>query len=219
MSSSGVGVMAQTYVPSWFGSELQNRRSPQSYVQLQNAGNVPMHVTGASLGGASASQFAITSNTCAGATVDANTFCRVYLTFTPTTTGSISATVAFTDDGADSPQVATMNANGMPPGAIPSQTAIDFGVVSDAGGTASQIVQLSNPTAQPLHVTAAAISVGATVFHASADSCSGATVAPGASCSVTVTFVPPSAVAGFSGTLAFTDDGTPAAHPLSTLAS
>src|SRR5258708_2681425 len=217
-SPSGRGVMAKTYVPSWFGYQPQNSTSPQSYVQLQNAGNLPMHVTGASLGGASASQFAISSDTCAGATVDTNTFCRVYLTFTPTTTGSISATVAFTDDGADSPQVATINGNGIAPGAIPSQTAIDFGVVSDAGGTASQIVQLSNPTAQSLHVTAAAISVGATVFHASADSCSGATVAPGASCSVTVTFVPPSAFAGFSGTLAFTDDGSPGGQQLVSLA-
>src|SRR5260370_25652956 len=59
MSSSGLGVMAQTYVPSWLGYQPQNSTSPQSDVQLHNAGNRPMHATAASLGGASASQFAI----------------------------------------------------------------------------------------------------------------------------------------------------------------
>jgi hypothetical protein len=218
MSESGLGVLAQTYFPSSFGYVPQNSTSQPSYVQLQNAGNVPMHVSGVALGGASATQFAITSDTCTGATVDTNSLCRVYLTFNPTTTGQISATMSFTDDGADSPQSSSIYGIGIAPGAIPSQTAIDFGVISDAGGTASQTVQLSNPTAQPLHVTTAAISAGGSVFHTSADSCSAATILPGASCSVTVTFAPPSSFAGFTGTLTFSDDGSPSGQQLVSLA-
>lgn len=206
MFASGLGPYAQTYSPSFFGNQPQNSTSQPQYVQLQNAGNVAMHVSGVVLSGSGAAQFAITSDTCTGATVDTGSLCRVYLAFKPTTTGSVSATMTFTDDAPDSPQTSMIQGTGIAPGAIPSMTAIDFGVISDAGGTASKTVQLANPTALPLHVTSAAITVGGSVFHSSADSCTAATVAPGTSCSLTVSFAPPFASAGFTGTLTFTDD-------------
>ena len=217
-SYSATGADAQTYFPSSFGYQPQNSTSPPQYVQLQNAGDQPMHVSGVSLSGSFASQFAITSDACTGATVNAGSLCRIYVTFTPATTGQISATVSFTDDAPGSPQVATLYGTGIAPGAVVSTSAIDFGVVSDAGGSGSQVVQLSNPTGSPLHVTTAAISAGGSAFHTSADSCSGATVLPGTACSVTVTFAPSSASAGFTGTLTFTDDGSPSGQQSVSLA-
>lgn len=208
-SYSATGADAQTYFPSSFGYQPQNSTSQPQYVQLQNAGDQPMHVSGVSLSGSSASQFAIASDACTGASVNAGSLCRIYVTFTPATTGQISATVSFTDDAPGSPQVATLYGTGIAPGAVVSTSAIDFGVVSDAGGSGSQVVQVSNPTGSPLHVTTAAISAGSAVFHTSADSCSGTTVLAGGACSVTVTFAPSSASAGFTGTLTFTDDGSP----------
>ena len=217
-SYSATGADAQTYFPSSFGFQPQNSTSQPQYVQLQNAGDQPMHVSGVSLSGSSASQFAITSDACTGATVNAGSLCRIYVTFTPATTGQISATVSFTDDAPGSPQVAILYGTGIAPGAVLSTSAIDFGVVSDAGGSGSQVVQLSNPTGSPLHVTTAAISAGGSAFHTSADSCSGTTVLPGAACSVTVTFAPSSASAGFTGTLTFTDDGSPSGQQSLSLA-
>jgi len=215
---SASGSLAQTQSTGNFGYQPQNSTSQPGYVQLFDSGNVPMHVSAVALGGAGASQFAITSDTCTGATIGYGGPCYVYLTFTPTTTGPLQATVSFTDDAPGSPQSETIYGTGIAPGAILSQTAIDFGVVSDAGGNASQVVQVSNPTAQSLHVTTAAISVGGGVFHTSADSCTGATVLPASSCSVTVTFAPTSSFAVFSGTLTVTDDGSPSGHQLVSLA-
>src|SRR5713226_5142324 len=215
---SASGSLAQTQSTGNFGYQPQNSTSQPGYVQLFDSGNVPMHVSAVALGGAGASQFAIPSDTCTGATIGYGGPCYVYLTFTPTTTGPLQATVSFTDDAPGSPQSETIYGTGIAPGAILSQTAIDFGVVSDAGGNASQVVQVSNPTAQSLHVTTAAISVGGGVFHTSADSCTGATVLPASSCSVTVTFAPTSSFAVFSGTLTVTDDGSPSGHQLVSLA-
>jgi hypothetical protein len=205
MSASGLGAYAQVYNPSFFGNQPQNSTSQPQYVQLQNAGGLPMQVGGVALSGAGAAQFAITSDACSGAAIYSGSPCRVFLSFTPTTTGTIVATITFTDDAPDSPQTSTIQGTGVAPGAIPSVTAIDFGVISDAG-SASQVVQLANPTSLPLHVTSATISVGGSVFHTSVDSCTGATVAPATSCSLTVTFKPLFAYTGFTGTLAFSDD-------------
>jgi hypothetical protein len=204
MSASGFGIYAQVYNPSSFGNQPQNSTSQPQYVQLQNAGGAPMHVGGVSVGGAGASQFAVTSDLCTGATVGAP--CLVYFSFTPTTTGTSTATVTFTDDAPDSPQITTIRGTGIAPGAIPSPTAIDFGVVADGGGSASRLVQLANPTSQSLHVSSAAISSGGSQFTTSGDSCSSATVPPGAACSLTVKFTPLFAFAGNTGTLTFTDD-------------
>jgi len=215
---SATGAFAQTYFPSSFGYQPQNSTSQPQYVQLQNAGDQPMHVSAVSLSGSSAPQFAITSDACTGTTVNAASLCRIYVTFTPATTGPISATVSFADDAPGSPQVATIQGTGIAPGAVVSASAIDFGIVSDAGGSSSQVVQLSNPTGSALHVTTAAISSGGAVFHTSADSCTGTTVLAGTACSVTVTFAPASASAAFTGILTFTDDGSPSGQQSVTLA-
>jgi centrosomal CEP192-like protein/HYDIN/CFA65/VesB family protein/ASPM-SPD-2-Hydin domain-containing protein len=207
MGESGLGVYAQIYAPYWvYGNQPQNSTSQAQYVQLKNAGNVAMHVGTASITGSGASQFAITADACSGATLNPNSTCNIYVAFAPTTVGTVSAMVSFTDDAPDTPQLAMIQGTGIAPGAIPRPSSIDFGLVSDGGGTASQVVQLSNPTSASLHVTSATISAGSGIFSTSADTCSAATVLPATSCSVTVTFAPPYAFAGLTGTLTFSDD-------------
>ena len=206
MTASGLGVYATLYMPYSFGNVPQNSTAQPQYIQLSNDGNAPMHVTGVAISGANAAQVAITSDACTGATFDPGNSCLVYVSVTPAATGPISALVAFTDNAPDSPQYAGIQATGIAPGAIVSPTAIDFGLVNDAGGTASQVVQLSNPTSQSLHITSAVISSGGSQFTTSGDSCSGATVLPGATCSLTVKFTPLFAFAGNAGALKFTDD-------------
>jgi hypothetical protein len=206
MSASGLGVYATVYNLATWQNQAQNSTSQAQYAQLSSGGNVPMHVTSVALSGPNASQFAIVSDACSGGTFDPGNPCKVYLTFTPTTTGIISALLAFSDNAPDSPQLSTVQGTGIAPGANASPTAIDFGVISDAGGSGSQVVQLSNPTSQPLHVTSAVISSGGSQFTTSGDTCTSATVLPGTSCSLTVKFTPLFAFAGNAGTLTFHDD-------------
>jgi hypothetical protein len=205
MSASGLGVYATTYNPTFFGNQPQNSSSQPQYVWLKDDGNAPMHVSGVSLIGADASQFAVTSDACSGATLNPGNLCLVYISFRPSAVGTFAPMVSFTDDAPDSPQLSTIRGTGIAPGAIVSPAAIDFGVVSDAG-SASQAVQLSNPTGQPLHVTSASITSGGAVFSTSADTCTGATVPAGSTCSLAVRFAPVFAFAGFTGTLTLSDD-------------
>ncbi len=206
MSASGLGVYATTYNLANFQNQPQNSTAPPLPVQLSNSGNAPMHVSGVAISGANAAQFAITSDACTGVTLDPGNSCLVYVSFSPSATGSISALIAFTDNAPDSPQYSTLFATAIAPGAIASPTSIDFGLVSDGGGSASRVVQLSNPTSQPLHITSAVISTGGSQFTTSGDTCSGATVLPGTSCSLTLKFTPLFAFAGNAGTLTFNDD-------------
>lgn len=64
-------------------------------VTLTNEGPAPLTISGDSLGGANASSFAISSDTCKGATLAANASCSVAVAFAPVADGNASATLSF----------------------------------------------------------------------------------------------------------------------------
>ena len=201
---SGLGPDASIYAPWQWNNQPQNSTSQPQFVQLQNDGDLPMHVGSVAISGAGASEFAISSDACTGATLDPGSTCQVFLTFTPTSAGAVSPLFSFTDDAPGSPQLATIRGSGIAPGAVLSPSSIDFGVVSDAGGSASQVVTLNNPTGQPMHVTSVATS--SSIWTTAGDTCTGANVPAGTSCSVTVKFAPPFEASSLTGTLTFSDD-------------
>jgi FG-GAP-like repeat len=75
--------------------------SPQ-LMTLTNAGNATLKITGITISGTNASDFAQT-NTC-GSTLSINASCQVHVTFIPTGGGIRTANVAITDNGLGSPQ-------------------------------------------------------------------------------------------------------------------
>jgi putative cell wall-binding protein len=94
-------------------------------------------------------------------------------------------------------------------GATPSPSAIDFGTTA-AGSALSRTVTISSTGTSPLHVTSTSITGAVGSFAVTADACTGASVAPGSSCSITVAFDPPAyVVEPIDGSLDWIDD-TPA---------
>jgi FG-GAP-like repeat len=79
--------------------------SPQ-LMTLTNAGNATLKITGITISGTNASDFAQT-NTC-GSTLVINASCQVHVTFTPTGGGIRTANVAITDNGLGSPQTVAL---------------------------------------------------------------------------------------------------------------
>jgi len=75
--------------------------SPQ-LMSLTNAGNTTLKITGITISGTNASDFAQT-NTC-GSMLSINASCQVHVTFTPTGGGIRTADVAIADNGLGSPQ-------------------------------------------------------------------------------------------------------------------
>ena len=113
--------------------------------------------------------------------------CTENVTFTPTQPGSQTAYAVFTDTSGDNVNVPiTAVASGPILTATPG--AVNFGNVI-AGTTATQNVVIKNIGSGPADITDASVLTGAdTNFAIVSDGCNGATLAPGASCTVEVSF-------------------------------
>jgi len=123
---------------------------------LSNTGNATLNISGITIGGANTSDFAITTGTNAcGTTLAADASCSIYVTFTPASAASFSASLQVADNASGSPQSTTLNGTGTPPPSFtissnsgaqtiqPGGTATYTITVSAQNGTFSNAVLLS----------------------------------------------------------------------------
>jgi len=96
-----------------FSSQNQGTTSPVQSVTLTNSGNAALSITAISVGGANPGDFRQT-NSC-GSSVVAGGNCSIGVTFTPTATGSRSATLTIGDNAIGSPQLVSLAGTGVPP--------------------------------------------------------------------------------------------------------
>src|SRR3954447_121086 len=99
-----------------FGDQLTGGTSAAKTVTVTSAG-IPgagsnLAISGVTLGGANASDYAVTGNTCAGANLASGGSCNVAVTFAPGATGARSATLTFADNTAAATHVVTLTGNG-----------------------------------------------------------------------------------------------------------
>ena len=102
-----------------FSSKNQGTTSPVQSVMLTNSGNAALSMTGISVGGTNPSDFRQTNN--CGSSVVAGGNCSIGVTFTPTATGSRSATLSIGDNATGNPQLVSLAGTGVPP-ATPAGT-------------------------------------------------------------------------------------------------
>lgn len=215
VSLSGVGTaLSFSPAPLPFGNENIPKTSNPLTLTVTNAGTVAVNFSSIAVGGANLGDFAIQSNTC-GAALAASTNCTLGVTFTPQAAGARSATLGFTDDASGSPQLVTLQGNGV------VGPALSFSPGSLSFGNES-IPKTSNPLAvtvtnvSPATVTFSSIAIGGTNpadFAIQANTC-GAPLGAGTNCAVGVTFTP-QASGLRSATLSFGDNvGNPQIVPL-----
>ena len=121
-SSSVSGTTAITVAPVSFSptsltfspQNIDVTSAPQT-VTVTNTGTANLVFSKVTIGGANASDFTKSADTCAGATVTPNNTCAVSVTFTPSATGSRSASLNFTDNAANSPQTVSLSGRGINP--------------------------------------------------------------------------------------------------------
>jgi beta-propeller repeat-containing protein/HYDIN/CFA65/VesB family protein len=170
--------------------------SPQTAV-LQNLGNMPLAIDGISAQG----DFAET-HTC-GTSVAPGASCTMSVTFAPTTAGIRTGAIAISDNSLGGPQAIILSGNGIALAvATLSTTKLSF---PDLGvGSTSGIEQatLTNTGWAPLLITSLAV----TGDFGETNTC-GASLAPGASCSISVTFTP-TALGVRTGTVTPTDNAS-----------
>ena len=199
---SGVGVTnapvaSFSPTPVAFGNVGVGGSATQT-VTLTNVGNAVMNITGFAVSG----PFGTSNNTC-GATLAAAATCTIDVTFSPAATGSASGSLVLTADTAGAPPSVALSGTGVT--AAPqiglSAGSFSFGPVS-VGTTGTQTLTITNVGQAVLNLTS--ITVTGTDFSISANTC-GATLAIGASCTVTVAFAP-GGTDGYIGNLAIVSD-------------
>jgi conserved repeat domain len=224
VSLTGAGIIPPAPVASVapgsvdFGNQTTATTSAPHVVTLSNTGDAPMTVSAASVSGTNAANFATSSDGCTGESLAPAASCTVAVTFAPSATGSRSATLQFVDNAAGTPQSVALNGTGVVPPAPVASVApgsVDFGSQTTGTASAPHVVTLSNSGNGPLTISATSVGgTNAADFGKGADSCTGQTLAPGASCSVSVTFSP-SAVGSRSATLQFLDNAGGSPHTVS----
>jgi len=200
-------VHAGAVVPPGFALSTTSLTFPTTPV---NQPSSPMPVTVSNTGGSS---FAISNiatsagfsqtNNCP-ATLGPGGTCTVNVVFTPTATGPITGTLTFTDGAPGSPQTVSLSGTGI----IPAQLTLSATSLTLPDTHVNQtctpgVVTLTSSGTAPLTISSISISGPYT----ETNTCP-ASLAPGASCSVTVTFAPTVVGTAETGTLTITSNAS-----------
>lgn len=196
VSGTGVNGPALNAYPARanFAPQAVGTSSNPAAVMLVNAGNSPLNITGISLAGADSSDFAQTNN--CGATLAAAATCTVNVTFTPTTGGSRTATIAVSGTEPGSPLAVDLSGTGLGPAATLNPSLLTFASETVGTTSAAQIATLTNVGNAPLSISG----ISATGDFAETNTC-GTALSTGNSCQISVTFTP-SAVGSRTGSIA-----------------
>jgi hypothetical protein len=193
-----------------FGSLPVHTTSQAQTVTVSNTGSAPLQIGSVSGTG----DFAETDN-CAEKTIAPGSYCVLNVTMTPSTTGTRTGTIQI-DDNADGAHLIALSGVGQQAGVSISPTSLAFGslpIVSSA--------QAASAAGTPLSVTITNAGTGSLTlggFSTQGDfresnSC-GSTIAAGAVCTLTVTFVP-TALGHRTGMLTITDNAGGGAQSVS----
>jgi len=193
-----------------FGGQTVGTTSTAQSATLRNSGTAPMMISSVVMTGTNAADFAqINDCPLSPATLAVNATCTISATFTPGATGSRSASVSITDDASGSPHGLPLSGTGAAaaPGVGLSPASLDFGSRAVGTTSASQSSTLTNTGNAPLTVSGIAVTGANAGDFAQTNTCptAPATLAAGATCSISVTFTP-SAAGSRSAAVSISDD-------------
>jgi FG-GAP-like repeat/Abnormal spindle-like microcephaly-assoc'd, ASPM-SPD-2-Hydin len=169
----------------FFGSQTIGMTSAPYTFTLTNDGSTHLTVSSITIGGANPIAFAETNNCSSG--IGGGASCTINVTFTPAAPGPLSATLSVSDSDPASPQTASLGGTGVitGPNLMSSATSLNFGSQLLRNTSLPQNFTLTNYGTAAVSIS----SIVATGDFAAASTC-GSSLAPGASCGVSVTFTP-----------------------------
>jgi hypothetical protein len=174
-------------------------------VTLTNAGGASMNISVLSY----PNPFSVPSQNCLG-TLAGGASCQITVAFKPTASGPFSGALQITDTASGSPHSVSLSGTGVAPAAVSlSTTSLNFGLQLVGTTSTAQAVTLTNTGGASLSVSSIATSQPFT----QTNNCP-ASLAGGASCTLSVTFTPQSSGAG-SGLLTITDSAVGSPHSVS----
>jgi len=93
-----------------FGSIVVGSSSGSQPITLDNSGSEALTISSVAISGPNSSDFSQTNN--CGTSVAAGTSCSIAVTFSPTATGAMTASVTITDNASNSPQTVSLTGTG-----------------------------------------------------------------------------------------------------------
>jgi Abnormal spindle-like microcephaly-assoc'd, ASPM-SPD-2-Hydin len=184
-----------------FSPQLVGTASATQAETVDNNGTLAVAINSTGLTGINAADFGQTNN--CGSNLAAGANCGLIVTFRPNQMGIRSASIKIVDSTLGSPHSVSLSGVGLTSGTnvTLSTSILTFG--NQVVGTTSpaQSLMLSNYGTTTLTI----MSIAASADFGETDTCSGSSLASGASCTIDVTFKP-SAAGSASGTLSITDD-------------
>ena len=194
---SGVGIVSAINVTpnnlSFGGQDVGTESAPQP-VTLLNIGSVQLSVGSVAVSGSFKQ-----NNNCLP-TVAAFSSCTINVSFLPTASGLQTGTLTITDYAGNSPQSVALSGTGVAPTVGLSTTALSFTAQTVSITSSPQTITLNNTGSGAL----TPLLVNTTGDFAQTNTCAGS-VAPGASCTISVTFTP-TTTGNRTGTLRLSDN-------------
>lgn len=188
---AGVGVVPAQLVISAtthdYGAVFVGDNMSYTFV-VSNTGTLASGMLSAAV--SDAADFPLLSDSCSGLTLAAGATCTITVAFAPTSAGAHSATLTVSASPGGTTAAALTGFGTAPAQLVISATAHDYGAVS-VGSSMGYTFVVSNVGSLPSGLITSAVSDAAN-FPIFSDSCVGATLAAGATCTVTVSFRPTS---------------------------
>lgn len=186
-----------------FGSVYDYEASAPMAATVTNTGTTALPITSITLTGADHGQFSKTT-TC-GASLAAAAACTISVVFKPTTTGAKSATLSLNaGSGAGTQTVALSGTGAVAPYTL-SPRSLAFGSVPSGTSSAAQSVTVTNTGASAIPITGITLGGPDHTQFTKTKTC-GASLAAGATCTVSVDFSP-SATGAMKATLSIKAGG------------
>jgi Abnormal spindle-like microcephaly-assoc'd, ASPM-SPD-2-Hydin len=180
-----------------FANQTVGIASAAQTATLSNSGQTSLNIASISLGGNNGT-FSQTNN--CGSTLAAGDSCKITVSWTPSAAGSMTGAITITDNAPNSPQTVALSGTGTVPAVTLSPTSLTFPTQIVFTTSSAQTVTLTNNGAGTLNIS----SIAKTGQFSQTNTC-GASVAPGAGCTISVSFRPTVKGAGH-GTVSVTDN-------------
>lgn len=203
LSGTGIAAIYKLSVSAGsinFGNQPVGSSSAAQSLSFSNDGNVAITITGFNAGGNQPTEFAIGNDNCSGRLLAVNESCTTSFRFTPTTSGSRSASLSVNSSPAQNGATASFSLQGVGTEASASLSPASLSFAAQAVGSYSlaQSITLSNTGNAALTIS----SIAATGDFSQTSHC-GLVLAAGSSCTIDVSFAP-TATGSRSGTLSVT---------------
>jgi hypothetical protein len=196
-----------------FGARSVGSTSAAQSSTLTNTGNAALNITGVSITGTNAGDFAQTNN--CPSSLGAGASCSISVTFTPGAAGARSASVSIADDATSSPQSIALTGSGQAPAVTLTPTSLSYGSQLVGTTSGSQSSTLRNSGTGPLTITSIELAGTNAGDFGQTNNCPVAplTLAVNATCTLTVTFSP-TASGPRSASVSIADDAAGSPHSL-----